>query len=83
MTMQGKHLRSQWSVGGENPRESHRFRYPIYSGESSFPWIALFETKETAQIAAQRYNDYPQLLAEIANLRNELIEASKKLEELQ
>lgn len=54
------------AVGQENPRESRRFRWPIYITEAdSWPWCMLAESKALADDITKRYNRWDELNAKL------------------
>ena len=55
-----------WSLGQESPRESKRFRFPVYSADDEWPWLAIFERERDARDAVARFNDYPRALRALA-----------------
>lgn len=72
-----------WLVGEQNARESKRFTYPLVSDRKDWPFVALFEQRRDALMAAQRVNDYPGLVADVEQLRREKVELETRLAELQ
>lgn len=75
----------KWNVGQENPRESERFRWPVYvttadpSASNSWPWLGLFETKAAAERAVGRVNEYPHLVEESFQMRKRIAELEQAL----